>query len=94
MFVAFLDAWPQQRTYRDKLLAIDRLIHALHVDAKHGFARPGAVNLIECTMREALALMNELAYGVASTPGVEHTRAAFDTTLAAMSERRREVRKG
>jgi hypothetical protein len=57
-FMAFLEVWPKARTYRDKLLAIDRLIHALHVDAKHGFARPAAVNLIELNLREARELLH------------------------------------
>ncbi len=91
MFTEFLELWPKQRAYRDKLLAIDRLIHALHVDAQHGFARPGACNLIECTMREALSLLHELAYGDLSTPGVAETRTAYQSTLAAMGARRREL---
>lgn len=91
MFTEFLDAWPKQRTYRDKLLAIDRLVHALHVDATHGFARPGACNLIECNMREALSLMQELAYGDSSTPGIEETKSSFDATVGAMAARRREL---
>lgn len=91
MFTEFLESWPKQRTYRDKLIAIDRLIHALHVDATHGFARPGAVNLIECTMREALSLLHELAYGDLSTPGVTETRTTYQSTLSAMGARRREL---
>ncbi len=90
-FTEFLESWPRQRTYRDKLLAIDRLIHALHVDLKHGFARPGAVNLIECTMREALSLLHELAYGDLSTPGVVETRTTYQSTLVEMGARRREL---
>ena len=90
-FVSFLDAWPKQRTYRDKLLAIDRLVHALHVDLKHGFFRPGAVNLIECTMREANTLLHELAYSDLSTPGVVETRSSYEAALAEVGARRREL---
>jgi len=93
-FTEFIESWPGMKMYRDKLLAIDKLIHALHVDATHGFARPAACNLIECTLREALALMNELAYGASSTPGVSDTKELFDTTVAAMIARRRELAEG
>jgi hypothetical protein len=90
-FLAFLERWPAARTYRDKLLEIDRLVHALHVDAKYGFARPAAVNILEVTMREARELMQELAYGTASTPGLAETRASWqettDSMLAAARER-------
>ncbi len=83
-FLAFLERWPAARTYRDKLLEIDRLVHALHVDAKHGFARPAAVNILEVTMREARELMQELAYGTASTPGLAETRASWQETTDSM----------
>ena len=89
-FTAFLERWPVARTYRDKLLEIDRLIHALHIDAKHGFARPAAVNLIEVNMREARELLRELAYGAQSTPGLAETRASWETTTDSMSAVARE----
>lgn len=93
-FMEFLDSWPKQRSYRDKLLAIDRLIHALHVDATHGFARPGACNVLECTMREAFSLLHELAYGDMGTPGVVETRTAYESTLSEIGARRRELEAG
>ena len=89
-FMEFLDVWPKARAYRDKLLAIDRLIHALHVDAKHGFARPAAVNLIEVNMREARELLQELAYGAQSTPGLAETRASWQATTESMAAVTRE----
>jgi hypothetical protein len=89
-FLVFLERWPNARSYRDKLLEIDRLIHALHVDAKHGFARPAAVNLIEGTMREMNELLHELAYGTQSTPGLAETRAEWEATTDSMSAVARE----
>jgi hypothetical protein len=91
MFVQFLQLWPEQRTYRDKLLAVDRLVHALHVDLQHGFARPGACNLIECNLREAFTLLSELAYDHKSTAGVLMTRAEYKETLEQVGARRREL---
>ena len=89
-FLAFLERWPNARAYRDKVLAIDRLIHALHIDAKLRSFRPAAVNVIECNMREALQLLHELAYGAQSTPGVQETRAQWAATTASIGESMRE----
>ena len=89
-FLAFLERWPNARAYRDKLLAIDRLVHALHIDAKLRSFRPAAVNVIECNMREALQLLHELAYGAQSTPGVQETRAQWAATTASIGESMRE----
>jgi predicted RNA-binding Zn-ribbon protein involved in translation (DUF1610 family) len=48
-FLDFLESWPKQRTPRDKLLEIDRLVHALHVNVIEAkeitFARAAAVNV-------------------------------------------------
>lgn len=93
-FTEFLESWPKQRTYRDKLLAIDRVVHGMHVDMQHGFFRPAAVNLIECTMREANTLLHELAYGAESTPGVVETRSAYESSMAEIGARRRELEGG
>ena len=74
MFRDFIDRWPAARQPRDKMLAIDALIHACHGQFRSGMGRPAASNLIEGSMRENLALLNELAYGDASTPGVREVR--------------------
>jgi hypothetical protein len=84
MFRDFIDRWPAARTPRDKMLAIDALIHACHGQFKGHMGRPAACNLIEGTMSELLPLLDELAYGEASTPGVVELRkewkAAVDAT--------------
>jgi hypothetical protein len=74
-FLAFLEAWPKARSYRDKLLAIDRLIHACHgAGTKWEMSRPLGVNLIEGNAHEIAALLDELAYGDGSTPGLPERR--------------------
>jgi len=77
MFRAFIDRWPTARTPRDKLLAIDELIHACHGSFKGEMGRPAACNLIEGTARDLVPFLDELAYGAASTPGVTETRARW-----------------
>jgi hypothetical protein len=77
MFKDFLMRWPDARTYRDKLLAIDAVIHACHGEFKGGMGRPAACNLIEGTMRELAVFLDELAYGPQSTPGVADQHEQF-----------------
>jgi hypothetical protein len=77
MFKAFIERWPQARNPRDKLIEIDRLIHACHEDAQKRWARPAACNLIEGSMKEMIPFLDELAYGPQSTPALEEQRRAW-----------------
>jgi hypothetical protein len=74
MFRGFIAAWPAARTPRDKMLAIDAVIHECHGQFKGAMGRPAACNLIEGTMHELVEFLNELAYGDLSTPGVGEVR--------------------
>lgn len=89
-FLAFLERWPSMRSPRDKLIEIDRLVHALHVNAIEQkellFARSAAVNLIEGKLREVNELLEELAYGDAMTPELRRSREAWRDTRARASE--------
>jgi len=76
-FLAFLERWPSARTYRDKLLAIDTLIHACHLPPRMPWARPAATNLIEGTASELAVFLDELAYGPQSTAGLDEGRAEW-----------------
>jgi hypothetical protein len=74
-FIAFTERWPLARTPRDKLLAIDAVVHACHMSLEHEIAsRPAAVNLIQGTSPDLLHLLNEIAYSDLSTPGLDATR--------------------
>lgn len=64
-----------------KMLAIDRLIHAVHGDLAQGWVgRPAAVNVLAGNIREIFALLDGLAYGLGATPGLEAGRDAWLTT--------------
>jgi hypothetical protein len=78
IFRAFIDQWPLARTPRQKMLTIDAMIHAVHGEFKGGMGRPAACNIIEGTMRELFALLEELAYGDLSTRGIAETRERWD----------------
>ncbi len=91
MFRSFIDRWPEARTPRDKLLAIDALIHACHGQFRGGMGRPAACNLIEGAALDLVRFLNELAYGSESTQGVADTRQQWNTDLAASPWLRRGV---
>lgn len=73
-FLEFLERWPLARTPRDKLLAIDWMIHACHGSLETGVGRPAATNLIEGTATQLVSFLDELAYGEQSTPGMRANR--------------------
>ncbi len=74
-FVAFAERWPTLLTPRDKLLAIDAVVHACHMSVEREIAsRPAAVNLIQGATRDLLRFLNELAYSDLSTPGLDVSR--------------------
>jgi hypothetical protein len=77
-FRAYIDDWPRARHARDKMLLIDRLVHACHVDAHARYARPAACNLIEGRMSELIPFLDALAYGPQSSPGVVDERRTWD----------------
>jgi hypothetical protein len=83
MFRAFIDRWPQARTSREKMLAIDGLIHAVHGEFQGAMGRPAACNLIEGTARELIAFLDALAYGPQSTEGIAEARREWDAQVDA-----------
>ncbi|MBN1287314.1 MAG: hypothetical protein JXB47_18080 [Anaerolineae bacterium] len=73
---------PGARSPQAKMLLIDWMIHRCHLavvqpgtDPVDG--RPAAVNLIQGNMTQVMFLLDELAYGPGSTPGVVETRDAW-----------------
>ncbi len=79
VFLEFLERWPKARTPRDKLLAIDWLVHACHGSADD-IGRPAATNLIEGTATQIVSFLDELAYGEQSSPGMRESREEWKQT--------------
>jgi hypothetical protein len=70
--------YPLAPTPRARMLLIDQLLHAFHHDLRNRRPhRAVAHNLIEGNHRQALALLDALAYGDGSTPEVRHTYATW-----------------
>jgi ribosomal protein L37AE/L43A len=82
-FVNYLHQFRQSMNPRQKMLAIDRLIHEFHYSLKDRPdvpTRPAGVNLIDGTMTEVIALLDELAYGTdagATSPQIRESGDAW-----------------
>lgn len=73
----FLQHFPKARTPSDKMVLIDRLIHAVH----KGTAKPAAVNLLSGSAGQLAVFLDGLAYGEGSTSGVKQTKAEWDARI-------------
>ena len=62
-FLAYMEEFLRARGPREKMLAIDRVVHALHESLNQVWTTPASVNLIEGTRDEVIALLDDLAYG-------------------------------
>ncbi len=72
-FTHYLSTYPQCRTRKEKIFAIDRLIHEFHwFLIREGQPaqgnKPAGVNLIRGNIREVFDLLNELTYGENTPP--------------------------
>jgi hypothetical protein len=62
-FLAYLDEYPLCRTARDKMLAIDRLMHYLHEDIdEERSVTPAAMNLVQGKRNDIREFIECLAY--------------------------------
>ena len=77
LFLKFMSDFRLARAPRDKLLAIDLVIHAVHEDASKVWTIPASCNLIEGTQADILELLDGLAYGDTSTPGLSARKAEW-----------------
>jgi hypothetical protein len=81
-FRRFVEHYPHAAAPRQRMLLIDRLIHAFHVTLKGSVNRAAVVNLIEGSTAQVLDLLERLAYGDGSTPGLGDTKAAWRAVRA------------
>jgi len=87
--LAYMQAYRRARSAKDKMLAIDRVIHEFHHNLVKGERLPtraACVNLIEGKLTDVVTFLNELTYGDATAPGVKETRANWTKTLRSMSK--------
>jgi hypothetical protein len=80
------------RTPRERMLAIDWLVHQVHswtIQQEQPIGRPTAVNLIEGNETKVVAFLDELAAGLSASPEQKESYSAWRKTLWLNSERDR-----
>ena len=76
-FRDFSVQYPRAKTYQEKMILVDTLLHRYHWELEGEVGGPGAVNLIGGTRAEVLAFLNQLTYGEQATPGLAETKARW-----------------
>jgi hypothetical protein len=95
MLEDFVRRFSGARSARERLLAIDRLIHVFHWELIHKPGRPGARGLIYAKNNEELiTFLDTLSYGAASTPGLPEAKAEWDGKLQISGWHQRYSRRG
>ena len=82
-FTRFILEFPSSRTARARMLAIDRLIHAVHESESGIWTTPASSNLIVGNHDEVVALLDDLAYGDQVGTQREGVRDAYLQKIAA-----------
>jgi hypothetical protein len=80
-FRDFCERYPRAKTYQQKMILVDTLLHRYHWQLEGEPGGPGAVNLIGGTRAEVLAFLNQLTYGEQATPGLTETKARWLRTF-------------
>jgi hypothetical protein len=76
-FAAFVRDFARATTPRQRMVAIDQLLHAVHQKRTGEVGRPAAVNVIEGGVLETITLLERLTYGEGNTPGLQEAREAW-----------------
>jgi hypothetical protein len=93
-FKEYLEAFTRARSPRERMLAIDRLIHVFHCELVQDPVRSVGVNLIYGkNTREVTEFLDRLTYGESSTPELKETRIAWERKLE-LSQRYHPIRRG
>jgi hypothetical protein len=88
MLQSFVERWPATRSPQARLLLIDALIHEFHCWDGNTVGSPVGATLIRATSEGVLALLDDLAYGPVSTPGLQQTRQRWASCLEAKKTQR------
>ena len=74
----FVQKFPATRSYRQRLVLIDNLIHRFHWESDGATdGRPGATSLIEGKMKDIMPFLDRLTYGDNIPPEIARTREAW-----------------
>jgi hypothetical protein len=79
-FRSFVEQWERANSPRERMLLIDRLIHAFHWSLRQNQPfGPAGRNLIEGKYDEVVAFLDRLTYGEGSTAGTAERKAEWQS---------------
>jgi ribosomal protein S27AE len=84
----YVETYPLAQTPRERIILIERLIHAFHWEMHHqiGMSRPVACDLIAGRFEDVVTFLDTLAYGEHTTPEVQQEHAAWERKAARSGE--------
>jgi len=86
---AFLQRYEGAQTPKQKILAIDRVIHEFHYNTVKNLSQPtraACVNLIEGKLTDVVAFLNALTYSNRTDRRIVRTRGGWKAILESMSK--------
>jgi hypothetical protein len=89
-FLTYMDEFRRARGPRQKMLAIDRVVHALHESLDQVWTTPASVNLIEGTRDEVIDFLDSLAYGDTADPAMRRRKEQWRMKMAETEQATRE----
>jgi hypothetical protein len=81
-FLTYMDEFRGAKGPGEKMLAIDRVIHALHESLDQLWTTPASVNLIEGTRDQVIEFLDALAYGDTMDPTMRSRKAQWRIKMA------------
>jgi hypothetical protein len=81
-FLTFMDEFSRAKGPREKMLAIDRVIHALHESLNQVWTLPASVNLIEGKYKEIFGFLDGLACGDTTDVSMRERKALWRAKMA------------
>ena len=82
VFESYHKGFPRAQAAQDKMVLIDQLIHAFHINLKDDIGRPVAANLIAGSFKDVIHFLDQLTSGEASAAGIHDSRIAWKQTLS------------
>ncbi|MCW4037161.1 MAG: hypothetical protein NWF13_00330 [Candidatus Bathyarchaeota archaeon] len=82
LFMKFVKQFPVSRSYKNKILLIDEVIHGFHWYAKNNTpTRPVAINLIEGRLKDVIDFLDALSYSTKSVSELSQTKRVWDENV-------------
>jgi hypothetical protein len=82
LFTKFVAQFPLSRSYKEKILLIDEVLHGFHWYAKNNTpTRPVAINLIEGRLGDVIDFLDSLSYSKKSVPELSQTKKVWEENI-------------